>query len=87
MTMLYHFSDEFEMQPSLDWQDIQGGYAVELLKNGVPFVARLIQDGKTWRLKLVNRKTQKYVLELRFRDMSANDALAKSEYYILENIE
>lgn len=87
MTMLYHFENEFEMQPSLDWEEISEGYAVELTKNGVPFLARLIESGKTWRLKLINRKTSKYVLELRFRDMSANDALAKAEYYILENME
>jgi hypothetical protein len=57
------------------------------MKNGVPFEARLFMAGHSWKLKLTNKVTGRYALELRFRDMSLNDAMVKAEYYIMENLE
>jgi hypothetical protein len=57
------------------------------MKNGVPFEARLFLAGSGWKLKLTNKVTGRYALELRFRNMSLNDAMVKAEFYILENLE
>lgn len=87
--MLYRFDDHsFEELPTLEWEELRlNNYKTELIKNGVPFEARLFQVDKTWKLKLVNKMTGKFALELRFRDLSLNDAMVKAEYYILENLE
>lgn len=87
--MLYHFDDpEFEELPSLEWEELRpNSFKTELVKNGVPFEARLAQAGEAWKLKLTNKLTGKYNLELRFRNMMLNDAMVKAEYYILENME
>ncbi len=85
--MLYHFEDPEEM-PTLEWEDLgKNGYKTELTKNGVPFEARLFEGDKSWKLKLVNKMTDKYVLELRFRNLTLNDAMVKAEFYILENLQ
>lgn len=87
--MLYHFEEpEFEEMPTLDWQEVKDKvFSTELMKNGVPFEARLFASEKSWKLKLTNKVTGRYALELRFRNMSLNDAMVKAEYYILENLE
>jgi hypothetical protein len=88
--MLYRFEDDhdFEELPTLEWEELRlNNYKTELIKNGVPFEARLFQVEKSWKLKLTNKMTGKYALELRFRDLSLNDAMVKAEYYILENLE
>lgn len=86
--MLYHFDNDFEELPTLDWDEVKTkDFRTELLKNGVPFEARLFQAGSGWKLKLTNKVTDRYTLELRFREMSLNDALVKAEYYILEYLE
>lgn len=85
--MLYHFEDPEEM-PTLEWEDHgKNSYKTELTKNGVPFEARLFEGEKSWKLKLVNKMTDKYVLELRFRNLTLNDAMVKAEFYILENLQ
>lgn len=74
--------------PTLDWVEIKNNeFSTELTKNGVPFRARIFKVDRTWKLKLTNLMTNKYVLELRFRDLSQEDAMVKAEYYILENLE
>lgn len=88
--MLYHFDQEpeFDEMPSLDWQEVKDkDFKTEIMKNGVPFEARLFIAGTGWKLKLTNKVTGRYVLELRFREMSLNDAMVKAEYYVLENLE
>lgn len=88
--MLYHFDQEpeFDEMPSLDWQEVKDKeFKTELLKNGVPFEARLMESDKSWKLKLTNKATGRYALELRFRNLSLNDAMVKAEFYILENME
>jgi len=85
--MLYHF-DEPEEMPTLDWEETRPkNFKTELIKNGVPFEARLVPAGESWKLKLTNKITGTYALELRFRNMSLNDAMVKAEFYILENLE
>lgn len=85
--MHYHFEDPEEM-PSLEWEDLgKNGYKTEITKNGVPFVARLLKTESSWMLKLTNSMTGKYALELRFRNLHITDAMVKSEFYILENLQ
>jgi len=85
--MLYHFEDPEEM-PTLEWEDLgKNGYKTELTKNGVPFEARLSEGDKSWKLKLTNKMTGKYALELRFRNLTLTDAMVKAEFYILENLQ
>jgi len=86
--MLYHFESEFDEMPTLDWDEVKDkDFKTELMKNGVPFEARLFMVGHSWKLKLTNKVTGRYALELRFRNMSLNDAMVKAEYYIMENLE
>jgi hypothetical protein len=86
--MLYHFEDSFDEMPTLDWQEVKDkDFKTEIMKNGVPFEARLFMQGESWKLKLSNKVTGRYALELRFRNMSLNDAMVKAEYYIMENLE
>ena len=85
--MLYHFDDPEEM-PTLEWEEFKmKHFKTDMIKNGVPFEARLVPAGESWKLKLTNKITGKYALELRFRNMNLNDAMVKAEFYILENLE
>ena len=85
--MLYHFDDPEEM-PTLEWEELgKNSYKTELTKNGVPFEARLVKTDTAVSLKLTNKMTGKYALELRFRNINITDAMVKSEYYILENLQ
>jgi hypothetical protein len=86
--MLYHFDDHFDEMPTLDWEELKDkDFKTEIMKNGVPYEARLFLAGSGWKLKLTNKITGRYALELRFRNMSLNDAMVKAEFYILENLE
>ena len=87
--MLYRFEDnDFEELPTLEWEELRlNNYKTELIKNGVPFEARLFESEKAWKLKPTNKMTGKYALELRFRNLTLNDAMVKAEFYILENLQ
>ena len=78
---------EFEELPFMDWKLVSGNsYATTITKNGRKYRAQLFSLQNSWRLKLTQENNQAVILELRFRNVSQEDAMTKAEYYILEYI-
>lgn len=79
--------DEMSEPAFLDWQKRSDGFYVEFMKNNRRYRATLIALEKSWKLKLYRIDDEKTIIELRFRNIAMDDALFKSETYIMEYAE
>lgn len=86
--MIYDYQIDDMSEPAfLDWQKNSSGFFVEFTKNNRKYRATLIALEKSWKLKLYRIDDEKTIIELRFRNIAMDDALFKSETYIMEYAE
>lgn len=83
--MIYEFdTEEYQELPFMDWKLTNDIYTTEFLKNNRKYLATITPLSNSWKFKLVRIADEKIMIELRFRDMIADDALFKAETYIME---
>lgn len=86
--MIYDWrEDSFEEIPFLEWRQVDANcYQTIIKKNGRKYRAELLSRTSSWKLKLTQVDKNITMLELRFRNVTQDDAMSKAEFYILEYI-
>ena len=86
--MIYEFEvEDYNEMPFMHWKLLSNVYITAFTRNDRKYEASLSPMTNSWKLKLVRIDDEKTMIELRFRNLSKDDALFKAETYIMEYAE